>query len=100
MSEKVNQSRLENKMSLNSKFCIKVRGYAVGSNMEVSEPEELLQKLLAKKRFLQQEIRQRSGALPNVYMGNRLAVILSSKRNAVRVDLAAGPGLMVNIFVN
>lgn len=72
-----------------------VRGYAQGSATETSEPDEAYQKLLIKKQSLQQELRQRTGAVPSFYMGNRLAIVLASKKEAVRLGLAAGPGLAV-----
>lgn len=75
-------------------FCI-VRGYSTGSAMQAPEPGEIIRELLAKKQALQMELRQRAATGSSMYYGSRLAISMLTNRGAVRIALAAGPGLLV-----
>ncbi|XP_011501938.1 PREDICTED: Bardet-Biedl syndrome 2 protein homolog [Ceratosolen solmsi marchali] len=72
-----------------------VRGYAVGSAMETPELGDEHRELMAKKQALQMELRQRTVAESNYYLGSKLAVSIASARGAVRLGLASGPGLLI-----
>lgn len=63
--------------------------------MQAPEPGEIIRELLAKKQALQMELRQRAATGSSMYYGSRLAISMLTNRGAVRIALAAGPGLLV-----
>ncbi|XP_033217005.1 Bardet-Biedl syndrome 2 protein homolog isoform X2 [Belonocnema kinseyi] len=72
-----------------------VRGYAVGSTMDILEPGEVYRDLLAKKHVLELELRQRFAATPDYLIGSKLAISLTSTKGAVRLAIASGPGIVI-----
>ncbi|KAJ8675989.1 hypothetical protein QAD02_011775 [Eretmocerus hayati] len=72
-----------------------MRGYALGSVTQTQEAGDEYRKLAARKQALQMELRQRSASESNYYLGSKLGVSLMANRGAVRLGLAAGPGLVI-----
>ncbi|XP_008560826.1 Bardet-Biedl syndrome 2 protein homolog [Microplitis demolitor] len=71
-----------------------VRGYGAGLMISTPEPGELIRKFIAKKQALLMELRQRGANFQN-YLGSKLAVNMFPGKGAVRLALAAGPGLLI-----
>ncbi|XP_015513002.1 Bardet-Biedl syndrome 2 protein homolog isoform X1 [Neodiprion lecontei] len=75
-----------------------VRGFGPGAaSSEASEPGDKMRELLAKKQALIAEMRHRA-ANPGSF-ASRLAVEVSCGDGAVRMALAAGPGLLVHCAI-
>lgn len=62
------------------------------------EPGELIRKLLARKQALTTELKQRGANFQN-YLGSKLAVNMFPSKGAVRLALAAGPGLLISCVI-
>ncbi|CAG5102110.1 Similar to Bbs2: Bardet-Biedl syndrome 2 protein homolog (Mus musculus), partial [Cotesia congregata] len=75
-----------------------VRGYGAGLMISTPEPGELIRKLLAKKQALTTELKQRGANFQN-YLGSKLAVNMFPSKGAVRLALAAGPGLLISCVI-
>ncbi|XP_074109421.1 BBSome complex member BBS2 isoform X2 [Cotesia typhae] len=75
-----------------------VRGYGAGLMISTPEPDELIRKLLARKQALTMELKQRGANFQN-YLGSKLAVNMFPSKGAVRLALAAGPGLLISCVI-